>query len=157
MNRVVIIEHDENESDSSKSEHVILKITINEDEDYALDITGAQLGIYDPVTPWESYQQAHIETPGKTRPLKNLRDSNRLSSKETSSENGFDTKRKTLNRQFAKVFSSASKSWQEQNETFSVMLGLKDETFHTRQRELLAFIDERLGAKKRQLQEANGL
>ena len=73
-----------------------------------------------------------------------------------SSEKGLDTTRKTLNRQFAKVFCSASKSWQEQNEEFSVMLKLKDEAFHTRQGELLSFIDERLGAKKRQLQ-AKGL
>ena len=109
MHRVVIIEHDGNESDSSESEHVILKITINEDEDYALDITGAQLGFYEPVTPRQSYQQTHISTPGKVRPLKNLRDSNRLSSKETSSENELSTTRKTLNRKFAKVFSSASK------------------------------------------------
>lgn len=154
LRRVVVIEPDGHESDSSKSEHVIFKITINEDEDYALDVTGAQFGFYDPVTAWGSYQQTRIETLGKIRPLKHLQDSHRLPSAGFSKQNGWDATRKALNRQFAKTFGSASKAWQAKNGSLSAMLKLREQTFRRRQGELLDFIDERVGARKKQLQEA---
>lgn len=154
MRRVVVIEPDGHESDSSKTEHVIFKITINEDEDYALDVTGAQFGFYDPITPWIYYQQTRIETLGGIRPLKHLRDSHRLPSKDFSKKNGWDVTRKALNGQFAKIFGSASKSWQVKNGALSAMLKLSEEAFRKRQGELLDFIDERIGARKKQLQEA---
>ncbi|CAF9904977.1 MAG: hypothetical protein ALECFALPRED_010650 [Alectoria fallacina] len=154
LRRVVVIEPDGHESDSSKTEHVIFKITINEDEDYALDVTGAQFGFYDPITPWIYYQQTRIETLGGIRPLKHLRDSHRLPSKDFSKKNGWDVTRKALNGQFAKIFGSASKSWQVKNGALSAMLKLSEEAFRKRQGELLDFIDERIGARKKQLQEA---
>ncbi len=119
-----------------------------------MDVTGAQFGFYDPVTPWASYQQNRIETLGKIRPVKRLRDSHRLPSKDFSKEKGWDATRKALNGQFAKTFGSASKSWQAQNGTFSDMLKLREGTFRQRQGELLDFIDLRIGARMKQLQEA---
>ena len=154
LRRVVVIEPDSHESDSSKSEHVMFKITINEDEDYALDVTGAQFGFYDPLTPWASYQQNRVETLGKIRPLRRLRDSHRLPSKDFSQKHGWDATRKALNRQFARIFGSASESWQAQNGALSAMLQLGEETFRKRQGQLLDFIDERICARKKQLQEA---
>lgn len=154
LRRVVVIEPDGHESDSSKSEHVVFKITINEDENYALDVTGAQFGFYDPVIPWISYQQTRIETLGEIRPLKYLRDSHRLPSQDFSKKKGWDATRKALNRQFSKIFGSASKSWQVKNGAFPAMLKLRKETFRKRQGELLDSIDERIVARKKQLEEA---
>lgn len=91
---------------------------------------------------------------GRIRPLKHLRESHRLPSEGFNKKNGWDTTRKALNGQFAKIFGSASKSWQVKNEAFSAMLKLREETFRKRQGELLDFIDERIGARKKQLQEA---
>ena len=119
-----------------------------------MDITGAQFGFYDPVTPWVSYQQTRIETLGKIRPLKHLRDSHRLPSKDFSEEKGWDATRKALNGSFAKIFGSASKSWQVQNGPFSAMLKLREGTFRQKQGNLLDFIDQRIGARMKQLQEA---
>lgn len=119
-----------------------------------MDITGAQFGFYDPVNPWASYQQNRIETLGEIRPLKHLRDSHRLPSKDFSKKNGWDATTKALNCQFAKIFGSASKSWQAKNGPFSAMLKLREETFRKKQGELLDLIDERIVARKKQLEGA---
>lgn len=151
---VIVVEPNGHESDSSKAEHVLFKITINEDEDYALDVTGAQFGFYDPVTPWATYQQNCIEILGKVRPLQHLRDSHRLPSEDFSNKKGWDATRKALNGQFAKIFGSATRSWQVQNEPFSAMLKQREETFRKKQGELLDCIDEDIAARKKELQEA---
>ena len=65
-----------------------------------------------------------------------------------------DATRKALNRQFAKIFGSASTSWQDHNGSLSAMLKLSEEIFHKRQGEFLDFIDERICEKKKLLQEA---
>ena len=62
--------------------------------------------------------------------------------------------RKALNDQFAEIFGSASKSWQAENEPFSAMLKLREDTFRKRQGGLLDLIDERIIARKKQLEEA---
>ena len=154
MYRVVVIEPNGHESDSSKSEHVVFKITINETEDYALDVTGAQFGFYDPLTPWASYQQKCIRRLGKSRPLKGLRDHHGLPGKDFRKEDGWDATGNSLNGQFARICGLAARSWQEENIAFSAMLKLSQEIFCKRQKELLEFMDERIDARKKQLQEA---
>lgn len=149
-------EPDGHESDSAKSEYVTFRITINEDEDYALDITGAQFGFYDPLTPWASYQQNRIETLGRVRNLTSLRDGYRVRSKKFGQRKGWDVTRKSQNGELAKSFALAWESWQVENEALSAMLELCEGAFRKRQGELLDFIDERISAKKKQLQKAKG-
>ena len=154
LGRVVVVEPNGHESDSSESEHVLFKITINEDEHYALDITSAQFGFYDPMIPWTSYQQTRVERLGKVRPLKHLKDSHRLPSKDFSTKKGWDTTRKALNDQFAKIFDSATESWQVKNGALSATLKLREELFRQKQGGLLDCIDEGIAARKKELQEA---
>ena len=138
---------DSHESDSSGDGHVVFKITISEDEDYALDITGAQFGFYDPVTPWASYQQNRIETLGTIRPLKHLRGSHGLDGDD---RGGWFIERTALKGHFTKIFGSPLRSWQAKNGAFSVMLKLREELFRKRQVELLNFIDGCIEAGKKQ-------
>ena len=88
------------------------------------------------------------------RPLKRLQESHRLPSKAFSSKKGWNTTRKALNSQFAKIFGSATKAWQEKNGAFSAMLKLREELFRQKQRGLLDCIDEGIAARKKELQEA---
>ena len=150
----MIIEPDSHKSDSSKPEHVIFRITINEDEDYALDVTGSQFGFYDAVTPWASYQQNRIETLGKILPLSRLRDSQRLPSKNFNQKNRDGVMTKTLKHRSAETFGSALKSWEEKNGTFAAMLKLREDAFRKTQGGLLDFVDEHANSRKKQRQEA---
>lgn len=154
LRRVVVIEPYGHESDSSKSEHVVFKITINEDEDYVLDVAGAQFGFYDPLTPWVSYQHNRIKKLGEIRPLKDLRDSHRLLGKDLSRMKSGNITRKALNGQFAEIFGLALKSWQEKNGGFPALLKLRENIFCEKQGELLDSIDERVCASMKLLQEA---
>lgn len=154
VSRVMVIESDSHKSDSSKPEHVIFKITINEDEDYALDITGSQFGFYDALTPWASYQRNRIETLGRILPLSRLRDSQRQSSKNFGQKNRDSTTAKGLNHQSAQAFDSALKSWEENNGKFTAMLKLREDVFRKKRGELLDYIDKHVSSRKKQLQEA---
>ena len=145
---------DSHKSDSFKPEHVVFKITINEDEDYALDVTGSQFGFYDPLTPWASYQQDRIETLGRIQPLSRLRDSQRPPNKKPNQKNKGGATTKALNDQSAETFASALKSWGEKNGTFAAGLKLREEYFRKAQGELLDFVDEHASSRKKQLQEA---
>ena len=145
----MVIEPDSHKSDSSQPEHVIFKITINEDEDYALDVTGSQFGPYDALTPWASYQQDRIETLGRILPLSRLRDSQRQLSKNFSSKNRDGATTKALNDQIAETFGSALKSWEEENGTFTAMLKLREDAFRNTQGELLDFIDKHVSSRKK--------
>lgn len=106
------------------------------------------------MTPWTSYQQTRAETLGKVRPLKRLKDSHRLPSKDFSKKKGWDATRKALNGQFAKIFDSATKSWQVKNGALSATLKLREELFRQKQGGLLDCIDEGIAARKKELQEA---
>ena len=150
----MVIEPDSHTSDNSKLEHVIFKITINENEDYALDVTGSQFGFYDTLTPWSSYQQDRIEKLGKILPLSRLRDSQKLPGKNSSQKNRAGATTKALNRQSAETFDSTLKSWEEKNGKFTAMLRLREDGFRKSQGELLDFVDEHAGSGKKQRQEA---
>lgn len=140
------------EKDSAKSEYVVFKITINEDEIYALDITGAQFGFYDPLTPWASYLENRIETPGRIRRLESLRDGYLARSRKFGQKKDWDNTRKNQNGELAKSFSLAWEAWQVGNGALSAVLKLPEEVFRKKQGELLDLIDERMVAKKNQLQ-----
>ena len=150
----MVIEPDNHKSHSFQPEHVVFRITINENEDYALDVTGSQFGFYDAVTPWASYQQNRIETLGRILPLNRLRDSQSMHSKNFSQKNKNGATTKALNHQSAETFSSALKSWEEKNGTFAAMLKLREDAFSKVQAELLDFIDKHASSRKEQLQEA---
>lgn len=152
--RVVVVEPNGHKSDNSVSEHVLFKITINEDEEYALDVTSAQFGFYEPVIPWTSYQQTRAKTLGKVRPLKHLQESHRLPSKDFSKKKGWDTTRKALNGQFARIFGSATKAWEQRNGALSATLKLREELFRQKQKGILDCIDEGIAARMKELQEA---
>ena len=152
--RVMVTEPDSHKSDSSKPEHVIFKITINEDEDYALDVTGSQFGFYDTLTPWASYQHDRIEILGRILPLSRLRDSQRLPSKKSSQKNRNGATTKALNDHFAETFGSVLKSWEAKKGTFTAMLKLREASFRKAQGELLDFIDKHASSREKQPQEA---
>ena len=153
----MVIETDTHKSDNSKPGHVIFKITINEDEDYALDVTGSQFGFCDALTPWASYQRNRIESLGRILPLSRLRDRQSLPSKNFSRKNMDGATTKALDDQLAKSFDSALKSWEERNGAFTAMLKLREDAFRKTQGELLDFIDQHAGSRKKQLQEAKVL
>ena len=152
--RVVVVESDSQNNDSSQHEHVIFRITINENEDYALDVTGSQFGFYDALTPWASYQQDRIETLGRILPLSHLRDSQSLHSKNFSQKNRNGATTKALNHQSAQTFSSALKSWEEKNWTFAAMFKLREDPFCKIQGDLLDFVDKHASSRMEQPQEA---
>ena len=149
----MVIEPDSHKSDNPKPEHVIFKITINEDEDYALDVTGSQSGFYDALTPWASYQRDRIEILGRILPLSRLRDSQRLPNNKSSQTSRDGATTKALDHQSAKTFDSALKSWEEKNGTFTAMLKLREDAFRKTQGELLDFIDKHASSRKKQPQE----
>jgi hypothetical protein len=44
--------------------HVLWKATLNNGEEFALDLTGAQLGWYNPVVPWHAYLKNQMQSNG---------------------------------------------------------------------------------------------
>ena len=149
----MVVEPDSHKSDNSKPEHVIFKITINEDENYALDVTGSQFGFNEALTPWASYQRDRIEILGRILPLSRLRDSQRLPSNKSGQKNKWGATTKALDRQSAETFDSALKSWEENNGTFAAMFKLREDAFRKTRGELLDFIDKHASSRKKQPQE----
>ena len=71
-----------------------------------------------------------------------------------SKEKGWDATMKALSGdQFAEILGSTTEVWQNRNGKFFKMLKLNEETFGMKRGQLLDLIDERVEARKKQLQE----
>ena len=46
--------------DGRKPEHSVLKLTLRSGEKYAVDLAGAQHGHFEPVTPWDEFEEERI-------------------------------------------------------------------------------------------------
>jgi hypothetical protein len=46
--------------DAPKPFHNILKVTLRSGEEYAVDLACAQYGHFDPVTPWDEFEEKRI-------------------------------------------------------------------------------------------------
>lgn len=55
--------------DERQADHVIFKVALNDGQDYAIDLTGAQYGRYQTVLPWSEYRSDMVKNVVRVDPL----------------------------------------------------------------------------------------
>lgn len=121
--------------------HVVLSVTFRCGKRYALDISGAQYGYYEPVIPWDLYVNTRVgsileffefgEWQSRMRPESSLDGTT------------YDECIMWLNNKAAMVLNAALVDWQKEERTipFNTMLKLSEDAFHQRQSEFIKFIE----------------
>lgn len=136
--------------DNTQYRHSMLKVTLRNGEQYALDITGEQYGHHDPIIPWDRYSQTRLEHIEGIRHFGFHRLSRKYLQKPKWNRVGI----KSLNEEVAEVINATTKTWQTQNISLRDMLNLPQDAFVRRRAELFSFLDLHLEAKKAFLDEA---
>ena len=126
--------------------HLNILVKLRSGESYALDFTGAQYGYYEPVVPWDLYEDTRVECL-KTFQEFGYEEGILLSDQHCAEKSDYeDVKR--LDRVFAMLLNEALDIWQKQNLSFPALLKLPDDTFQHRQSEFIGFLERYLPTGK---------
>lgn len=143
--RVTVVDEEGFHDDNTTKDHAIVKVTLNNGETYAIDITGPQYGHHDPVVPWDLYARSRVREIITASPLRDVEESQ----KEAGSKAGGVGPHKTEEELFAEIFVAAAKSWQVRNGPLDGLMKMREETFKKKQASLVDFIDEEVARKKK--------
>ena len=143
-----MINPDGSHKDNSKQGHAIVQLTLKNSDIYAIDITGAQYGYYDPVIPWDLYVASRVESIQEIQALGSIEECRRRMRKAMQ----VTGRTKTIEEEIADVFSAAEEAWQVENGSLSEMLKLPEDHFVAKQAELLEFVDGRVRERKARLE-----
>ena len=131
--------------DGKEYNHLILKLTVKNGEQYALDMTGAQLGWQEALMPWDIYAHFRIQYVVETLEFgekHNKRHAN------TNGDGDRISNVDTILNQFAKILRLASEDFQERQLTFKKLLDLPEGVYKARTAILLDNICHHLEAFK---------
>lgn len=151
-NRQVIMIRSDNAGtvvDNTAFLHDIIQISLKNNEEYMLDVSGEQYGHTDPVAPRRQYYDTRIETIAGRRRLGDHRSFHAHYTKERSGPFACVT----TNEHIAKVIDEALEDWQKSSMALRDIVKLGESNFQRKQAELLTFIDTRLAEKKDQIEE----
>lgn len=115
--------------------HELFRVTTNNGERYAIDLTSSQNGYYEPVVPWNSYERLRVAKIKKV-----------LSFGETQRDEllAHRARKHELYDQFLSCsracLDSALQEWQTLNTAFNSLLRLPDHEFAQKRRELYAHV-----------------
>ena len=130
--------------------HCIIRITLKNGEEYALDISGAQYGFPQPLSPWKHYIDAHVQNIEDVKPLGYHRKQFKFVRKPERGCNGV----KTCDEEIAEVVNAAIEQWQKANGKLRDLLRLHEGMFIRKRGALFQFIEEKLDENRGILEEA---
>ena len=150
--RVKIITNylDGGETSNAAYRHSIIKITLQNGEKYALDISGAQYGYLEPLSSWKCYTDTRVQDIEEIKPLGYHRKRSKFLWKPEPGCNGV----KTCEEEIAEVINGAIEKWQEANGKLRDMLRLHEDMFIRKRGELFCCIEESLEDNRCMLKEA---
>jgi len=125
-----------NAIDKNEDAHFVIKAVLKNGDIYALDLTGAQYGHFDPVLPWQKYVESRASEVRTLVPLDQVRIRNNLRCEESGREglvisaNAFATSQ----------MEQALGKWVSENLPLEAMLNLPDDSFKQKRAELLGVL-----------------
>lgn len=137
---MVLIDEEEDDLDTYPP-HDILKVYLKDGgEIFALDLTGAQYGYHDPITPWSIYLERRCETyvyRGEFQYFGGTRDRHT----EAGKKDDYHGKMARMETQACKAFMCVALSWEEETGlTVEELLKLPEETFKKRKHEIVELV-----------------
>lgn len=135
---------------NTRYNHEIIKITLKNEEAYAIDITGAQYGYPEPVAPWDIYFRTrvdcidHIHDLGFHRKSAAWIDEKAISGKAV----------KDVNEEIAIIVEDAVLEWEKLNMKLSLLLRKGEVEFTWKQEELISNIMQEVEKRRDHLEEA---
>lgn len=136
---------------NSEYNHAVIKLTLNNGDQYALDISGAQFGYRTPLVPWNQYFDTRVDSVAQTKYLGDHRRRSKFLVKPDEDGNGG---MKTCNEEVAEVINAAIEKWQKKNIKLKDMLRLQDSAFFSKREEFLRSIEESIEAKRDWIEKA---
>ncbi|KAL9098419.1 MAG: hypothetical protein Q9163_005916 [Psora crenata] len=139
-----------NQDSNTAYRHSIVKITLKSGDQYALDVSGAQYGYPNPLTPWGRYFETRVEYIEATKSLGHHKRFHRYLERPEQGCEGI----KTCNEEIAGVINSAIEKWQSENTKLKDMLRLQEEAFRHKREEFFASVEKSIEDKRDILEEA---
>lgn len=136
---------------NSTYNHAVIKLTLNNGEQFALDISGAQFGYLMPLVPWNQYLNARVDSVTQTKHLGYHRRRSKFLVKPDEEGNGGV---KTCNEEVAEVINTGIEKWQKKGIRLKDMLRLQDSAFIPKRDEFLRFIEESIESKRDMIEKA---
>lgn len=137
--KVIIFDADGEDLNSYR--HELFRITTNNGEMYAFDLTSAQYGYHEPMVPWELYDNLRVGTINKVRSFGDTKKEDR---DEYPNLQGNDQKYGRYLRNCRRYLNIILENWQASNMDFSRLLTLPDQEFVSKRRELFTHLDAEL-------------
>ncbi len=136
--------------DNSEYRHAIIKVTLRNGEEYALDISSAQYGYYQPVVPWQQYHDTRIAAVETVRPFGRHRATSRFLEKPKNGNGGI----KAVNEEIAEVVNKEVEEWQRRNVKVNRLIRLPEAMYKQKRDELLRRISRAIEDHRDALNEA---
>lgn len=133
-------------SDNTGETHSIIQVTLSNGDAYAIDISSAQYGCYEPVTPWRLYVKSRVKSIVAVKLLPSIKESNGQTSKKKKKNRAKEVKR--MEEEYAEAIGAAIEAWQTRNMDLNALLKLREGPFEDERNGLLTFITERIEAHK---------
>ena len=118
--------------------HVVLRVTTESGNSYALDITGAQYGRYENVMPWHLYLNSRIESFTGFGLFGEWE--SRLLADDFWDRGSAHEALRELNKHRTLRLNSALVNWEKENMPLSAILKLSEDAFQRKQLELISFV-----------------
>ena len=139
--------------DTTDYKHTILRVTMKNREKYVLDMTGAQYGWYEAVTPWPVYNASRVRSFTEVLPFGSARDF--LKARAVKCGGQWQWIR-SIKDQFAEVVDRIVVRWQKDHISLTELLRLPEHDFQKNQASLVDAVEELLQRHKKFL-EAQGI
>ena len=123
--------------DAHDYSHSVIRITLKNGEKYILDLTGAQYGWQETVTPYDIYQQAKIRLIKKVSPFGYTRQFCKV----VENMDGISKWHHDVDVGFETVLNDILITWQHENMSLSTLLRLPDDQFEKQQAGLLETLE----------------
>ena len=118
--------------------HSVIRITLKNGDKYILDLTGAQYGWEEIVTPYDMYQQSKIRLIKEILPFGGMR---QFCKDRAENTGGMAKWNHRADNAFETALNDLLKSWQQRNKSLSTLLKLPDDQFKKQQAGLLEMLE----------------
>ena len=131
--------------------HSVIRITSKNGDKYILDLTGAQYGWQETVTPYDIYQQTKVRLVKKVLPFGFIR---QFCKEGAENRGGMEKWHHDVDVGFETVLNDVMKSWQQGNMPLSTLLRLPDDQFERQQAGLLETLEAGMQGYKQLMTES---
>lgn len=141
---VILRKPDEDDFENDSSPHSVIYTTLDNGKGFIIDITGAQYGNSNPVTPFDVYAFGRIE---EIEDYTYLQPTSHLKAIIRARQNSA-TPPKSREEEFAKMFGVAVEDWGQANGGLTELLESEEEEFVNKKPALMRFIQDKIMERK---------